>query len=55
MDDQFGTHRLPFFHKALLKLGISIMFIIVSIFSGFLCGNSGDEIDRFLHVISYRF
>lgn len=43
--------RVLFRHKALLKLGSVIMFIIVSIFSVYLGGNSGYGINRLLHAI----
>lgn len=43
--------RLPFLHRALLKVGIVIMFKIVSIFFVRLGGNNGYKFSRFLRVI----
>jgi hypothetical protein len=43
--------RLPFLHRALLKMSVVIMFIIVSIFFVRLDSNNGYQFSRFLRVI----
>lgn len=43
--------RLPFLHRALLKVSVSIMFMIVSIFLVRLGSNNGYQLSRFLRVI----
>jgi hypothetical protein len=40
MQSELMVLRLLFFHEALLKLGVAVMLVIVSIFSFYLSSNS---------------